>query len=101
MTPSSSIPRVLRIAILILAIAAMSGVAAAAASPAHIHATSPAGGCDICFTAHIVKYQATFVIEVPAAPEAVRQAFASGVAIAGYQLFSNDTSSTRGPPAAL
>ncbi len=89
-------PRALRIAILVVAIAAMLGVVTASASPLHSHLKSSAAGCDICFTAHMSA------VETPAAhvmhgPE-VQGLITFLPTLSGYQPYDSESSSSRGPP---
>jgi hypothetical protein len=56
-------PRLSRIVVVILAIAAMLCISAVSVSPAHTHLNSPADHCDVCFTAHMAAQQIA-VIEV-------------------------------------
>ena len=86
-----------RIAILLLALLAMLGVVAAADTPAHLHLNSPAGRCDLCFTAHMSAVQspvAHFVSHMELQGEAV-----VAEPIFGYRLFTSRAITQRGPPA--
>ena len=49
--------RLTRIAVVILAIAAMLCVCAASVSPAHSHLNSASDHCDVCYTAHMAAQQ--------------------------------------------
>ena len=89
--------RTFRAVILLLAIAAMLGVAAASSSPAHFHAKPPANGCDICFTAHIVSLEAKAIPAIVHAPR-VYGFLAPSAAVSGYRLLRGSESLTRGPP---
>ena len=85
-------PRVLKIAVLILAIVATLGVSVASAS----HVDSSPNGCNLCFVAHTVAY------ETPAAhlifgPEIVGRTTLV-MPVSGYQACAEKTSSSRGPP---
>ena len=53
--------RVSRIAVVILAIAAMLCVCAASVSAAHSHLNSASDHCDVCYTAHMAAQQAAVV----------------------------------------
>lgn len=76
----------------------MLGVATAAASPAHFHASAPARGCDICFTAHIASLEAKSIAALIQTPQ-THGFLITGLAISsGYQLFRTKASLTRGPP---
>ena len=92
-------PRLSRIVIVILAIAAMLCVTAASVSPAHTHLNSAADHCDVCYTAHMAAQQVAVVavahsLELQsylAPPEAFQSVESRGI----LALL------TRGPPASL
>ena len=92
-------PRITRIALVILAIAAMLCVSAASVSPAHAHLNAPADQCDICTTAHMAVEQVAFIQAVHAlelqsflAPPPAAERFESRRILALL---------TRGPPSTL
>ncbi|GEM_PF-5230536 len=89
-------PRVLRIAAVLLALIALLGVASAAASPAHIHLTTPDAGCDICLTAHMAAADTPCTL-VFLAPE-VRGVLTVLPVLSGYQAHSSESTYSRGPP---
>lgn len=82
---------------MILALAAMIGIATASTSPAHFHAKPPSNGCDICFTAHIASLEAKTIAAAIQAPQ-VHDCILAAVAISGYRLFRGKAALTRGPP---
>jgi hypothetical protein len=90
-------PVPLRAAILIVAIAAMLGVAMASGTAAHFHSRSTGGQCDICATAHVVSVQPRAVFHLFGAVES-QERLAPGAAITGYQLLLAHSSFSRGPP---
>ena len=92
-------PRRLRIAVLLVALAAMLGIATVSASPLHNHLTGSAAGCDICFSAHLpaVETPAVHVLHDPQTAEPL--IFTSAVVV--YQALDGESSSSRGPPAFL
>ena len=92
------LPAWLRIVVMVVAIAAIVGVATGSASPAHFHLKTPAGSCDICFAAHVAAFEAKSVAVVLQAPHIVGR-IATCSAISGYQLYLSKSSLTRGPPA--
>lgn len=89
-------PRGLRIAVLLVALAAMLGVVTASASPAHAHLKTPDAGCDICITAHFsaVKTPAALIIQGPE----IQGLVSFLPLLSGYQPFDSESSSSRGPP---
>jgi hypothetical protein len=88
----------LRAAILIVAIAAMLGVAMASGSAAHFHERSTGGGqCDICMTAHVVSLEARAFFHLFGAVQS-QERVAPAVAAPGYQLLLAHSSFSRGPP---
>ncbi len=91
-------PRLLRIAIMIVAVAATLGVAAAATSSAHIHGDSGANSCDICLVAHTVSHRATPTLHLLVAPALKHRVFAAAAESTGYELFLSSASLSRGPP---
>jgi hypothetical protein len=91
-------PVALRAAIMMVAVAALLGVAMASSTSAHFHARSTGGQCDICMTAHVVSLEARAVFHLFGAVE-VHERIAPGVAITGYQLLLAHSSFSRGPPA--
>jgi hypothetical protein len=92
-------PRLSRIIVVILAIAAMLCITAASVSPAHTHLNSAADHCDVCFTAHMAAQQVAVIQVVHslqlqsflARPEAVQRAESRSILAV----------LTRGPPASL
>jgi hypothetical protein len=86
-----------RIAILLMAIAAMLGVSVASASPAHFHAKAPANDCGLCCTAHVVSLEAHSIAQFVPAPD-TEERIAPCAAVAGYQLLRDKAALTRGPP---
>jgi len=54
-------PRLSRIIVVILAIAAMLCITAASVSSAHAHLDSAADHCDVCFTAHMAAQQVAVI----------------------------------------
>ncbi len=92
-------PRLSRIVVAILAIAAMLCVSAASVSPAHTHLDSAADHCDVCFTAHMAAPQVA-VIQVVHSLEL--QSFLSPPeAVQRVESRSILAFLTRGPPASL
>jgi hypothetical protein len=85
-------PRLLKIAVLILAIVATLGVSVASAS----HVDSSPNSCNLCFVAHTVAF------ETPAAHlifgSAVIGRASVVVAASNYQPRTGKTSLSRGPP---
>jgi hypothetical protein len=93
-------PRALRITVLLVALAAMLGVCAVSETPTHFHAGRPAGGCDICFTAHVaINAQSTPLLAITA------PGIASGISFApehsAYQARYAVATSSRGPPSSI
>ena len=81
-----------------IALFAMLGVSAASTTPAHMHLTSSASRCDLCFVAHVGAVSAPGV-------QAALQLEVSGRAIAepvrvGYTSRALQALSSRGPPSA-
>lgn len=91
------LPAWLRILVMVVAIAAVLGVATGSASPAHFHLKAPAGGCDICFAAHVAAFEAKSLAVSLQAPHVVER-ITTCSAISGYQLYLSKSSLTRGPP---
>ena len=89
-------PRALRIAILVVALAAMLGVVTASAAPAHAHLKTPDAGCDICFTAHLTAVD-TPCGYVFLAPQ-IEGVITVLPMLSGYQPCDSESSSSRGPP---
>jgi len=89
--------RWLRILVMAFAIVAILGVATGSASPAHFHLKAPAGGCDICFAAHIASFEAKSLASFLAVPEQAGQTVIC-TAASGYQSFRSRSSLSRGPP---
>jgi hypothetical protein len=88
----------LRLCVIMVAIAALLGVAAGSTAPEHLHAKAPAGGgCDICFAAHIASPQAASSVRALPAPE-VTGSVSLYKACPGYQFVRSSSPSTRGPP---
>jgi hypothetical protein len=88
----------LRFLVIMVAIAALLGVAAGSVTPAHLHAKAPAGGsCDICFAAHLASPEAASLASVLPAPETEGNVSVCETC-AGYQLIHSTSFSTRGPP---
>jgi hypothetical protein len=88
----------LRFLVIMVAIAALLGVAAGSVTPAHFHAKAPAGGiCDICFAAHLASPEAASTVSVLQSPETAGMVSACETC-AGYQLIHSSSVSTRGPP---
>jgi hypothetical protein len=79
------------------AVVAMLSVSAASASAAHIHARTPAGQCDICFTLHVVSSEAVAVVHLFQRPES-HERFVPGDIIEGYRLPTLRSAVDRGPP---
>ena len=92
-------PRLSRIVVVILAIAAMLGVSAASLSAAHAHLNSPADHCDICCTAHMAAQQVA-VVQVVHSPE-LQSFLAPPEAVERVESRSILALLTRGPPASL
>jgi hypothetical protein len=90
-------PVALRAAILIVAIAAMLGIAMASGSAAHFHTGSAGGQCDVCMTAHVVSVEARAVFHLFGSVE-VHERLTPGSAISGYHLLLAHSSFSRGPP---
>src|SRR5947208_478577 len=90
-------PGKFRFFVLLIAIAAVLGVATASASPAHFHANPPANGCDLCFAAHVASLEAAIIAAVAHAPLWHGHITVCSP-ISGYQLFHSKASLTRGPP---
>jgi hypothetical protein len=89
-------PKRLRIVVVLLALAAMLGVSAVAATPAHFHLDSSSNRCELCFTAHVSVVQSPSVqpvqgIEVSGHATLLLPYF-------GYRPFSGRLSCSRGPP---
>lgn len=88
----------LRFLVIMVAIAALLGVAAGSVTPAHFHAKAPAGGsCDVCFAAHVASSEAQKSVSVLPVPETADRT-AVCATCGGYQLIHSSSSSTRGPP---
>ena len=87
----------LRVCIVLLAIAALLGVATGSNSPAHRHAKAPAGGCEICFAAHVASFEAKAFRAILHAPQVVGR-IALCPAVSCYRLFYRSSFLTRGPP---
>lgn len=87
----------IRSLVVICAIVAMLTVSAASSSAAHVHARTPAGQCDICFSVHIVSSEAITTVNLFHAPETHEQ-FLSGDVIPGYRLPTLRSTVDRGPP---
>jgi hypothetical protein len=98
-TPVLGKPRLSRIVVVILAIAAMLCITAASVSSAHTHLNSAADHCDICCTVHMAAQQVAVIQVVHslqlqgflAAPEAVQRVESRNILAV----------LTRGPPASL
>ena len=90
-------PRAPRIAVLLVALAAMLGVVTASASPAHAHLKAPDAGCDICITAHFSAVETPYVL-VFHGPE-IQGLITFLPLLSGYQPYDSESSSSRGPPA--
>lgn len=93
---AESMPRAVRMSILMIVVAAFLGVATASASPAHFHANSSPSGCDVCFVAHAA------VVETPSlqlihGPDIAGRATVL-LPFFGYQAFSTQPHCSRGPP---
>ncbi len=92
-------PRLSRLIVVILAIAAMLCITAASVSPAHAHLNSAADRCDVCVTAHMAAQQVA-VIQVIHSLE--QQCFLSPPEAVQRVEFRNVlTLLTRGPPSSL
>jgi hypothetical protein len=89
---ANSMPRVLRIFILLLAIGATLGVSVASAT----HIDSSPNGCNLCFVAHTVAYETPFAQPI-CAPEIAGRATVV-TPVAGYQACACRASCSRGPP---
>jgi hypothetical protein len=92
-------PRALRIAVLLVAIAAMLGVVTASASPAHSHLNGSAAGCDICYTAHMSAVETPAVLLFHG-PE-IQGLIVFLPLLSGYQPYDSELSSSRGPPSLI
>lgn len=89
--------RTWRTFVLFAIIAALLGVATAAALPAHFHARTTAG-CDVCLTASLAATAQVATVHFLVAPEPQRLVvFSPGKSL--YTLLRFDASRTRGPPA--
>jgi len=89
--------RGLRLFVLFAAIFATLAVASASATPAHLHPNAPASGCELCFVAHTVTYEAGSAM--PAAPLPLVYEHALDYRdISGYQSAAQCSALTRGPP---
>jgi hypothetical protein len=86
-----------RFFVLLLAIAAVLGVATATASPAHFHANPPSNGCDLCFAAHVASLEAANIAAATHTPLWDGHITLCSPVL-GYQLFRSKASLTRGPP---
>lgn len=83
--------RAARIAILLIAIFAMVGVAT------HLHARNQSANCDLCLVAHTVTYEAAS--SAPSAPlPVVCERPLDPVATPFYRSEARSSSHTRGPP---
>jgi hypothetical protein len=95
-----ALPGVVRLCILVLAIAATLNVMIASASPAHLHLDSSSQGrCDICFAAH------TTTGDIPAAhpvcgPELEGRTQPT-LPFFGYHACDGHPDCSRGPPSSL
>ena len=89
---AQSMPRAVRIFLILLAVAATLGVSAASAS----HFDSSPDGCSLCFAAHTVAWE-TPAIEPFHGPELVGRATVVAY-VSGYQACADRTPSSRGPP---
>lgn len=89
--------RALKTFVLLVALAAMLGVASASVTPAHWHHDSAPGRCDLCFTAHVAAFESSSVDGLPE-PEVSGQV-AITVLFFGYKPATAVSSSSRGPPA--
>ena len=87
----------LRVCIVLLAIAAMLGVATSSTSPAHLHPKAPAGGCDICFAAHVAALEAKTVTTILQTPQVFGRVTACAT-VSSYRLLCRNPFLTRGPP---
>ena len=89
--------RFVKALIALCAVVAMLTVSAASASATHIHARTPAGQCDICFTLHVVSSEAVAVVHLFQGPES-QERFVPGDIIEGYRLPTLRSAVDRGPP---
>src|SRR5438132_11984977 len=87
----------IRYFVLLLALAAMLGVATASSSSSHFHAKPAASGCDVCFAAHVASLEAKTIAPGPVAPQ-VHGSITLCAGISGYRIFRNKAFLTRGPP---
>lgn len=94
-TPQSR--RVFKPMIALCALLAMLAVSAASSSATHIHAKTPAGQCDICFTLHVVSSEAVAVVHLLQRPETHERLIAAEI-VAGYRLPMLRAAVDRGPP---
>jgi hypothetical protein len=90
-------PGSIRFFVLLIAIAALLGVATVSSSPAHFHANPPANGCDLCFAAHVASLEARTIATVDHAL-LLQGRIVLCSAISGYQVFRSKAFLTRGPP---
>jgi hypothetical protein len=90
-------PGKFRFFVLLIAIAAVLGVATASASPAHFHADPPTNGCDLCFAAHVASLEPGAIAAVTHAP-LWDGPITLCSPIPGYQIFRSSAYLTRGPP---
>lgn len=90
-------PAFLRACIVLLAIVALLGVATDSTSPAHLHAKAPAGGCDICFAAHVASLEAKTATAILQTPQ-VFGLITAFLAFSTYRLLYKCSFLSRGPP---
>ena len=90
-------PAFLRVCIVLLALVALLGVATDSTSPAHLHAKAPAGGCDICFAAHVASLEAKTGTAMLLTPQVFGR-LASFCVVSGYRLLHESSVLSRGPP---
>ena len=91
--------RAIKVFVLLVALAAMLGVATVSASPAHWQEDSAASGrCELCITAaHLTAYEAPPVLLLPA-PE-ISERSGQPLVVFGYEPVSSVCFCSRGPPA--
>ena len=89
--------RLVKALIALCAVVAMLSVSAASASATHIHARTPAGQCDICFTLHVVSSEAVGAVHLFQRPES-QERFVPGDVVVGYRLPTLRSAVDRGPP---
>jgi len=90
------LPSPIRILALVLAMAALLGVSAASASPAHGHIKAPGNECNICFVAHLSALQPVTSQGICALE--FRGRAAVPLCDSSYDPLFRKTSLSRGPP---